>query len=96
MTTVAGFVLGKLQRRQNAVFLVGLCAGVSLCLFLTPILEDACPPQTEQVTRADSHFSQGRSLRSQLTNSEDFEPRINLAGKPKKAQKVPKNVNRPR
>lgn len=97
MTTLGSFLLCKLQRRQNAVFFVGLCAGVSLCLFLTPILEDSCPPQREQVARTDGHFSQGRSLRSsQLSNAEDFEPRINLAGKPKKAQRVPQNLNRPR
>ncbi|CAB3366693.1 Hypothetical predicted protein [Cloeon dipterum] len=91
----------KLQRRQNAIFFVGLCAGVSVCLILTPVLDEiSCPllPGNQNPDSRASHYSQGRSLRSQLTlsNNEDFEPRINLAGKPKKAQKVPQNIVRPR
>ncbi|XP_059474527.1 chondroitin sulfate synthase 2 [Neocloeon triangulifer] len=102
MNTLTSFLVCKLQRRQNAVFFVGLCAGISLCLFLTPILEEApcpSPANKQQLGASNLHFSQGRSLRSQQVvqgNSEDFEPRINLAGKPKKALKVPQNIVRPR
>jgi hypothetical protein len=79
--------------RQNTVFLVGLFVGLSLSLIVTPFIEDDCFFNNKEFST--DHLSKSRSLSSDQ-GSDEFEPRINLAGKPKKAQKTPQTLNRPR
>lgn len=79
--------------RQNSVFFIALFVGMSLSLIITPFLEDDCFFNTKDIST--DHLSKSRSLNSDA-ESDEFEPRINLAGKPKKAMKTPQVLNRPR
>ncbi|KAJ4439449.1 hypothetical protein ANN_07573 [Periplaneta americana] len=83
--------------RQNKYFLIGLSLGVLAGLILTPILENDCLFNDNGEGYASDHLSRSRSLSSDSeTHGDEYEPRINLAGKPKKAQKTPNLLNRPR
>jgi hypothetical protein len=82
--------------RQNKYFLIGLFSGILAGLILTPILEDDCLFNENGEGHASDHLSRSRSLSSDSDIREDYEPRINVAGKPKKAQKTSNLLNRPR
>ncbi|KAG8229514.1 hypothetical protein J437_LFUL004920 [Ladona fulva] len=82
--------------RQNTVFFVGLCIGISLSLIVTPFMEDECFFSIKNPKGSYSeHVSKRRSLSSD-SEKDDFEPQINFAGKPKKASKTPQSLLRPR
>ncbi|PSN43934.1 Chondroitin sulfate synthase 2 [Blattella germanica] len=82
--------------RQNKYFIFGLCLGIFAGLILTPILENECL-FNEGLQRQKNDHLHSRSLSSDLdTSGDEYEPRINVAGKPKKAQKTPNLLNRPR
>lgn len=72
--------------RSNIYLIFGLCVGLSISLFLTPVEINDCSNQQE---------SQPYSLSSNEVVDE-YEPRINIAAKPQKAKKVPKVFVRPR
>lgn len=74
--------------RQNTYFLFGLVIGLIFSLFLIPVLENNT---TLNVFNKDSN-----GLKPRKTIQDEYEPRINLAGKPLKAQKVPQSFVRPR
>ena len=83
--------------RQNKYFLVGLCVGIFASLILTPVLENSCLFNEISQKHPNDHLSHSRSLNSESNKyGDEYEPKINLAGKPKKAQKTPNLLNRPR
>lgn len=75
--------------RQNAYFVIGVILGLGLSLLLTPIMDNDC-------IFSDDHFDneENKILTSQA--DDEYEPRINLAGKPQRAQKTPQTLIRPR
>lgn len=69
--------------RQNSYLLAGLCVGVILSLLLFP-LENTCGTSSlENQAMIEDYV-------------DEYEPRINLAGKPQKAKKTPQALVRPR
>ncbi|XP_071454752.1 chondroitin sulfate synthase 2 [Hetaerina americana] len=82
--------------RQNTIFFVGLCVGISVSLIFTPFMEDECFFSVKNPKGVYSeHVAKRRSLSSEV-DKDDFEPQINFAGKPKKALKTPQTLIRPR
>ncbi|XP_046388565.1 chondroitin sulfate synthase 2 [Ischnura elegans] len=82
--------------RQNTIFFVGLCVGISVSLIFTPFMEDECFFSVKNPKGVYSeHVAKRRSLSSDV-DKDDFEPQINFAGKPKKALKTPQTLVRPR
>lgn len=89
-----------LRCKQNtcASVLIGLTLGIALSLVVTPLIDEDC------VGSAHSHVSGIRSLQSEfgagvdaVGESDDYEPRLKLEGKPKTArQKDTKPLVRPR
>lgn len=71
--------------RQNSYLIAGLCVGVTLSLFLSS-LENTCG--------GSSAIIQGSDFAEDYVD--EYEPRINLAGKPQKAKKTPQALVRPR
>ncbi|KAJ8680351.1 hypothetical protein QAD02_016138 [Eretmocerus hayati] len=72
--------------RSNVYLLIGVCVGLSISLFLTPM------EMSESQALEDS-------LQYPLSGNNDideYEPRLNIQAKPQKAQKVPKVFVRPR
>ncbi|KAJ9598451.1 hypothetical protein L9F63_010847, partial [Diploptera punctata] len=83
--------------RQNKYFLVGLCFGIFVSFILTPMLENGCLFNEISQKIPRDHLSHSRTLNSDSNKpGDEYEPRINIAGKPKKAQKTPNLLNRPR
>jgi hypothetical protein len=83
--------------RQNKYFFTGLCLGILTGLILAPILENDCLFNENIEGHTSDHLSRSRSLNSDSdTKGDEYEPRVNLAGKPKKPQKTPHLLNRPR
>ncbi|XP_066997100.2 chondroitin sulfate synthase 2 isoform X2 [Anabrus simplex] len=80
--------------RQNTYFIIGLCIGISISLLMTPILDNDCLFNKAHSFESD-HFTKGRSLNSE-SESDEYKPVINLAGKPQKALKTPQILMRPR
>lgn len=74
--------------RQNTYFLLGLVIGLLSSLFLIPVLETNSKLNAFNEDLVDQKVSQ--------TIQDEYEPQINLAGKPLKAQKVPQSFVRPR
>lgn len=73
--------------RQNTYFLLGLVIGLLSSLFLMPVFEN-----NSKDTVSDDPVQHKVSQ----TLQDEYEPQINLAGKPLKAQKVPQTFVRPR
>jgi hypothetical protein len=83
--------------RQNKYFLIGLCLGIFGSLIISQILENSCLVNENGKGYTSDHLSRSRSLSSDSdSQGDEYEPRINLAGKPKKARKTPILLNRPR
>lgn len=74
--------------RQNIYFVIGVILGLGLSLLLTPIVDSDC--------FFSVHFNNEESRVLTSHKDDDYEPRINLAGKPQKAQKTPQTLIRPR
>lgn len=75
------------QFRQNFYTLIGILLGLFFGSILIPILENGC-------FRVDFSYN-SNAFDNQLL-SEEYVPKINLAGKPVKAQKNPQKLLRPR
>jgi len=83
--------------RQNKYFIVGLCLGILAGLIFAPILENDCLFNENGQGYTSDHLSRSRSLNSDSNAQVDeYEPRINLGGKPRHAHKTPNLLNRPR
>lgn len=83
--------------RQNKYFLVGLCLGILAGLIFAPILENDCLFNENGQGYTSDHLSRSRSLNSDSNaQGDEYEPRINLGGKPRHAHKTPNLLNRPR
>lgn len=78
-----------LNVRNNFFLIFGLFLGVALSSFISEVLQNQClfSPGADHVS-VHEH--------SRLIKNDDYEPVINLAGKPLKAQKMPKDFQRPR
>lgn len=74
--------------RQNIYFVIGVILGLGLSLLLTPIVDNDC------FFSVDFNNEESKIISSQ--KDDEYEPRINLAGKPQKAQKTPQTLIRPR
>ncbi|RZF45951.1 hypothetical protein LSTR_LSTR008328 [Laodelphax striatellus] len=74
--------------RQNIYFIVGVILGLGLSLLLTPLIDNDCLFSIQ--------FSSEDRQILRVHKNDDYEPRINLAGKPQKAQKTPQTLIRPR
>lgn len=72
--------------RQNFYLIIGVAIGLLFSLILNPLLETGC------LFLVSNHESDSIS---NFINDE-YEPHINLAGKPQRAQKIPQNLIRPR
>ena len=97
----------SLFNRQQMPVLVGLCVGIALSLIVTPILEEDCPsykvfPFSKVVFGNSDDFDgllkteEAARLPREEDDPNDYEPRINLAGKPQSAKKEPQTLIRPR
>ncbi|PNF25352.1 hypothetical protein B7P43_G10932 [Cryptotermes secundus] len=83
--------------RQNKYFLIGLCLGFFFSFILSPIFENGCLVNENGEGYTNDHLSRSRSLSSDSNLlGDEYEPRINFAGKPNKARKTPALLNRPR
>lgn len=72
--------------RNNLFLIIGILFGVTITVFTLELLENKCVlEETLQLP-----------VNGEQENEESYEPRINLAGKPLKAQKTPQNFVRPR
>uniref|UniRef100_A0A8D8M5D0 Hexosyltransferase n=1 Tax=Cacopsylla melanoneura TaxID=428564 RepID=A0A8D8M5D0_9HEMI len=71
--------------RQNIYFLLGLIIGLLTSLVFIPLLEN----DSKLSVLNENNYSEQKV-------NDDYEPQINLAGKPLKAQKVPQSFVRPR
>lgn len=74
------------QFRQNLYLLLGLVVGLSFSLIFIPYLEDSCYLSSIFV----------RKFSDNSLNVDEYEPKINLAAKPLKAQRSPQKLLRPR
>lgn len=72
--------------RQNCYLIIGVTIGLLISLIVGPLLETGCLFSIS-VLQSDSI--------SNFANDE-YEPHINLAGKPQRAQKIPQTILRPR
>ncbi|KAK7789799.1 hypothetical protein R5R35_012982 [Gryllus longicercus] len=81
-----------LHCRQNTYFIIGLCIGICASLLLTPMLENECIFIKYQDPGSKSV---GNDPISNFFDNE-YDPVINLAGKPQKALKTPQTLLRPR
>jgi len=72
--------------RNNLYLIVGILFGVTSSLFILQLFQQQC--------LVDRNFQ--LSLKGELEDEDSYEPRINLAGKPLKAQKTPQEFIRPR
>ncbi|XP_046984721.1 chondroitin sulfate synthase 2 [Schistocerca americana] len=80
--------------RQNIYFIIGLTVGVSVSLILSPVLENECDSSISAGYFTDRLTGGWQSASDMETD--EYKPRINLAGKPQKAQKTPQTLVRPR
>lgn len=74
--------------RQNIYFVIGVILGLGLSLLLTPMVDNDC--------FFSVHFNNEDNKLISIQKDDEYEPRINLAGKPQKAQKTPQTLIRPR
>lgn len=74
--------------RNNFFLIFGLFLGVGLSAFMSQIVQTRCIFSSQSITPQPKV--------SALVNDDDYEPVINLAGKPSKAQKTPQDFQRPR
>lgn len=72
--------------RQNVYLIIGVTIGLLFSLIVGPLLETGC------LFSISVHESNSNSV---IVNDE-YEPHINLAGKPQRAQKIPQTILRPR
>lgn len=72
--------------RQNTYFIIGLIIGLGLSILLIPLVETDCIGGASRRVRPRIHSHK----------SDDYEPRINLAAKPKMALKSGDTLVRPR
>jgi len=73
--------------RQNFYLILGVTIGLLFSLIVSPLLETGCL-FSSPVLESDSSSS--------IINNDEYEPLINLAGKPQRAQKIPQTILRPR
>lgn len=72
--------------RQNFYLIIGVTIGLLFSLIVGPLLETGCLFSVS-VLESDSNSN---------TFNDEYEPHINLAGKPQRAQKIPQTLIRPR
>jgi hypothetical protein len=72
--------------RQNFYLIIGVTIGLLFSLIVGPLLETGCL----------FSISVLESGSSSITVKDEYEPHINLAGKPQRAQKIPQTLLRPR
>lgn len=72
--------------RQNFYLIIGVTIGLFFSLIVGPLLETGCLFSIS-ILESDS---------TSTVVSDEYEPRINLAGKPQRAQKIPQTLLRPR
>jgi len=72
--------------RQNIYLIIGVTIGLLFSLIVSPLLETSCL----------FSISILESKSNSITVDDEYEPRINLAGKPQHAQKIPQTILRPR
>lgn len=72
--------------RQNFYLIIGVTIGLLFSLIVGPLLETGC---LFSISTIDSDSSS-------IIFNDEYEPHINLAGKPQRAQKIPQTLLRPR
>lgn len=72
--------------RQNFYLIVGVTIGLLFSVIVGPLLETGCLFSIS-ILESDSNS---------VIVSDEYEPHINLAGKPQRAQKIPQTLLRPR
>lgn len=72
--------------RQNLYLIIGVTIGLLFSLIIGPLLESDCLFSIS-ISESDS---------GSIIVNDEYEPRINLAGKPQRAQKIPQTILRPR
>lgn len=93
--------------RQFTPVLVGFCVGISICLIVTNIstVEHPCKEDgravfneeySDKSTIDSVPLEEIKSHQENVEDLSDYEPRINLAGKPHSAKKEPQSLIRPR
>ena len=92
--------------RHYLPILIGLCVGITFSLVLTPAVDKVCQEidihqQSENIDQNNQHADVVKieDSKNSVENEEDlseYEPRINLAGKPHLAKKEPQTLVRPR
>lgn len=75
--------------RNNFFLIFGLFLGIGLSAFMSQIVQTRCIFSSQPI-------GVQKPIVSALVSDEDYEPVINLAGKPSKAQKTPQDFQRPR
>lgn len=75
--------------RNNFFLIFGLFLGVGLSAFMSQLVQNQCIFSTKY-----AEFR--KPEQSAIITDDDYEPVINLAGKPSKAQKTPQDFQRPR
>lgn len=73
--------------RQNLYLIIGVTIGLLFSLIVGPLLETGCLFSVSVLKNEPSSI---------VVNNDEYEPRINLAGKPQRAQKIPQTLLRPR
>lgn len=82
------FKLLRITIQNNFFLIVGIFLGVGLSSIISQVIQNSC------VFNSESEYS-SKLVRSNLIE-DDYDPVINLAGKPQKAQKTPQEFIRPR
>lgn len=95
--------------RPYTPIVVGLCVGISISLIVTNVgIENGCSDRENFLSFGDIFEKSHNNLESSMTEDtknfqdenvedlSDYEPRINLAGKPHSAKKEPQTLTRPR
>lgn len=72
--------------RQNFYLIIGVTIGLLFSLIVGPLLETGCLVSVSTL----------ESEPNSININDEYEPRINLAGKPQRAQKIPQTLLRPR
>lgn len=73
--------------RQNFYLIIGITIGLLFSLILGPLFENSCLFSIS-IVESDQN--------SVFIINDEYEPHINLAGKPQRAQKIPQTILRPR
>lgn len=78
--------------RSNVYLIIGICLGLTLSVLFAPINFEECQEAAHSPERTTWYgVTSDRS-----TTDDEYEPKINVEGKPRRAQKTPKIFVRPR